>query len=196
MGRNGTPWVVPSSDNNICRKLGLPDPSNSAADAASAGSTEVSFSVLKRPREPRDRLPRYAELSFGDGGTAGYDVDTDESRFAGRRAGVRLYLIPGEDAICISTPSGAGGCVTKTEAAEGYLFGQQIGPPQLASDEARSWGVLPDGPTQVTAAFADGSRQVIRVTNNVWAHRSRRGLRSVKWSSDPSSGSVRIPGAS
>ena len=26
VGRNGTPWVVPSNDDNICEKLGLPEP--------------------------------------------------------------------------------------------------------------------------------------------------------------------------
>jgi len=172
------------------------DGSSAEAEPSPQADTrgQTSFRIIERPRGPQDRLPKYAEMSFGGGGMSGYEVDTEASRLAGRRAGVKLYVIPGDRDICISTPNGAGGCATKKDAAKGFLLVQQSGPPLLAADEARSWGLLPDGPDAVTATFDDGTTENVTVENNVWAMRSRRTLNAIKWESAEASGRVRIPG--
>lgn len=164
------------------------------ARTSAARPAPAKFGVLERPRGPQDELPRYAEMSFGDGGMSGYEVDTDESRFAGRRAGARYWVIPGDDDLCVSTVNGAGGCGSRKQAGAGFLFGQQIGKPLLAEDEARSYGVLPDGPDQATVTFDDGTTRTVAVKNNLWVLRSRKGLDSVEWKSSTASGRVRIPG--
>lgn len=183
-----------SKDEQASSDAGSSKEAVTAPQPARGKSVQASFAITERPRGPQDLLPKYAEMSFSGGGMGGYSVDTDESRFAGRRADAKYWVIPGDRDLCLSTANGAGGCASRKQAAEGFLFGQQIGPPLLAEDEVRSYGLLPDGPDEVTATFEDGPERRVSVKNNLWVVRSRKGLDSVEWKSAASSGRIRIPG--
>lgn len=186
-----TPLV--SSCGDSADETRSPDRPSTAAERAEPEATSAQgLSILRAARTAEDRLPAYAARA-AQGNLGGYEVDPERSRYVGRRAGVRLWTVPGDQDVCIFTASGAGSCATQAEAAEGELVGVQIGPPLLKSGEIRAWGSVPDGPTEVIADFADGPDEVRPVKNNAWVIRTERTLRSVSWQSPKRSGSVELP---
>lgn len=75
--------------------------------SAIVGSTDLS--VLERPRTSADRLPAALEASLrrsyagNPTGARDYDLDYDDSRFAGVHDGSRIYVIPlrDGDTVCL-----------------------------------------------------------------------------------------------
>lgn len=173
-------------------ETGPPDRPSTAARSKPESMSGQDLSILRSARTAQDRLPPYAARTARSN-LGGYRVDPERSRYVGRRAGVRLWAVPGDEDVCMFTANGAGSCATQAEAAEGQLVGVQIGPPLLKSGEIRAWGSVPDGPTEVIAEFADGPDEVRPIRNNAWVIRTERALRSVSWQSPQGSGGVELP---
>jgi hypothetical protein len=139
----------------------------------------AAFGVLKAP--PVGELPTVITRSLGTS-PAHQDLGVDESQARGLGgSSTPFYLIPAKAGFCLVTSDGGSACVDATGltaagraqlAAKGLSI-DLVGPATNADGSinpvggpATSYGVVPDGFTQVIATTASGHTAAAAITDN------------------------------
>jgi hypothetical protein len=127
-----------------------------------------AFGVLRRTRVADDALPAFVVSNLnGPARNSTHGANPGLSRRL-HVSGQDMWLTPGNETVCLdrATADGTvGGCQTTAAAAAGELITTQSGGPNFGATAIVA-GVVPDGVSQVTAAYDDGSQEVVTVADN------------------------------
>jgi hypothetical protein len=87
-----------------------------------------------------------------------------------------VWLVPGADAVCVSSlrdgAGGSGGCASLDQIQHGYVVttnGGAGGASGFKPHEAFVTGIVPDGVSSVTLAMKDGTTRSLLVRDNAFS---------------------------
>lgn len=125
-----------------------------AVVAASAGATLAQGSGASDapPDESASRAPESTALFD----TYGVDSRTSQRGFV-TESGKQLYFTQNARVACVTDGDGSGHCAPRDRLAEGLGFGGELCRDDLAADQVRITGVVPEGVSRVTLRAANGS---------------------------------------
>jgi hypothetical protein len=138
------------------------------------------FAELRRPRVEDDEIP--ADLKsrldeWGDGAKRwGANIDL------ARRAAPGVWLVPGDDFVCVAVLSTSDrsvvfSCATPQDVDEGLMQ-----PASLNEDGAGILtGVMSDGVESVTLVDVDGSSREVQVERNIYRAAIDADIKEVRW---------------
>jgi hypothetical protein len=120
-----------------------------------------AYGVFRRPAATTDALP--AAVADHMGGT-GLGVNAAHARHLGVGAsGTDYYLVPGKNALCLSTPDLLG-CSTADQAARDGMVGTM----SCSGDVLRIFGAVPDGVSALYVVSRSGHRTQIAPNGNLF----------------------------
>jgi hypothetical protein len=151
----------------------------------------VHFAVFRRPRGPRDELPRRPGSEVFHYG----DTNPNLSRFLGADGGTRFFAVPGRRDLCLIEKSKLGGSVGCGRAAHNTNPATPIGGSSIVHRGILAYALLPDGIDHVNVQRNDGSRYTRAVRDNFFAVRSTTGLHRIWWTT-PNGKTASLPGIS
>jgi hypothetical protein len=155
-----------------------PRPSSGMVEAMPV-ELAAGFGVLRREAVAADKLPGLAADMVAAGPTSSLGANPALARHALHRSdGLDVYLVPGRDWLCAVDSEGVGTCNRTAEALAGHVLGTAT----VGASTARVWGLVPDGPAEVSVLHADGSTVTARVSGNAYAIDTGDDLTAVRWS--------------
>jgi hypothetical protein len=145
-----------------------PDPAPEIVDASSPPVTTVEpeqaeeIRQLRRDRTSDDALPTGWRDKLAGGGHWGANPGLS------RRTAPGVWIVPGNDYVCLASTSGDGGlgfgCATPEDVERGLLAPSDVD----ANGNGVLTGALPDGVAEVTLVDKDGARRSVPVERNTY----------------------------
>lgn len=162
------------------------------ATAVDTGSLGPQFGVFRGSRGARDELPGGMILAPV---AAGLGLDLAASRYSRDFDGRPAYLVPGRDFVCLySFNEAVGSCWKPAIIRRGLAIASALCGPGLDSGHVATFGLVPDGVSEVTIVRTNVPSVTVPVEGNVfvglsssetplpmqvaWEERGRRVVRS------------------
>lgn len=149
-------------------------PAPAPADPARRAATPVAavdarqlamLGVLRRPLAPGDDLPASAKAMIADGSGPDLGANPALARLALTTSlGEKLYVVPAQGWVCLTSSAGTGGCTPTDQVGEGYGVGLSGIPSGY-----RVAGLVPDGVSRVVVRGpTETATATATPANNAW----------------------------
>jgi hypothetical protein len=150
--------------------LSRADVSQAEPNATTHADVRSEFSVLRRAPRSGDALPPAVRRMF-EPVAASEGLDLDAARAALPAGRGNVWVLPGDDTVCLAIPDPVDGfgidCRDAASTATGELWVSLVGGPGQQAGDARVAVLVPDGTDSVTAVEASGHRRALQVSGNV-----------------------------